>query len=576
MNTPMTSHDDDSELNQDQITTQALEKQKALQEQGLSFTKNGGLSYLSTSHPLLDLFSMAGSARNHLYDLYYLYAKAKQEDPINTFKLLFWLRDAKNGAGERRNFQIILTIELLNCFEKQQRALFDALLSLIPTYGYWKDLLAVAYMEKAYFEWILDFLAKEIQRIDQPHSLLAKYLPRPRGGTQYQQQAQEDGLTEEKACDIDLHYDLHFGKKDPLRAQLHQKAAIYDQRLRYGKNKIKVHAFDMQVIQGLCQRLGFTQGQYRKWIVAHSQTVEQTMSSKKWNQINYAQIPSLALMMYQASFQKRDALRYQLFLKALKKNKSKVNRTHILPHHLIHLFSKNKISRPEFELYWKNLSPCEGLNGIFPIIDFSGSMLDLIKGTRYSCLDVALGLGLYVATKQAGAYQNQVMIFSKKALWFRFSPKQSVTKMIRAFSWMAANTDFKKTYEKLLNDAKARQLKASELPKALLILSDMEFDAVPGTQNIPFAEMKKLFHENGYELPRVIFWNLNGRAHHVQVKDDHPDSILISGYSIQLLKGIMRDGLGQFDRFTPMRFLNTLLAQYELVEKTLTPYLTEI
>lgn len=48
------------------------------------------------------------------------------------------------------------------------------------------------------------------------------------------------------------------------------------------------------------------------------------------------------------------------------------------------------------------------------------------------------------------------------------------------------------------------------MPKALIILSDMEFNEA-SNRNTNFKVAKKKYKDVGYDLPTIVFWNLNGR-----------------------------------------------------------------
>ena len=50
--------------------------------------------------------------------------------------------------------------------------------------------------------------------------------------------------------------------------------------------------------------------------------------------------------------------------------------------------------------------------------------------------------------------------------------------------------------------------------------------------------IKRKYKEAGYELPNVVFWNLNSRDN-VPVKFDKKGTALVSGFSPAVMKGVL-------------------------------------
>jgi hypothetical protein len=96
-----------------------------------------GMTTNSTSlNACVDMYFMAGAAR-HWTDtqIEVLFQKALAEDPLTALKLMFWVRDVRGGAGERRFFRVCLSY--LRIYYK---AFLLKNLRLIPEYGRWDDL----------------------------------------------------------------------------------------------------------------------------------------------------------------------------------------------------------------------------------------------------------------------------------------------------------------------------------------------------------------------------------------------------------------------------------------------------
>jgi len=99
-----------------------------------SLTANGMATFDRSLDPAVDLFFAVGSSRGK--DLTGAFARAYAAEPDIAMKILFWARDAREGAGERDTFRKIL--------QNLEIAQVDSLmknLALVPEYGRWDDLL---------------------------------------------------------------------------------------------------------------------------------------------------------------------------------------------------------------------------------------------------------------------------------------------------------------------------------------------------------------------------------------------------------------------------------------------------
>lgn len=71
------------------------------------------------------------------------------------------------------------------------------------------------------------------------------------------------------------------------------------------------------------------------------------------------------------------------------------------------------------------------------------------------------------------------------------------------------STNLMGVFELLLYVARRDNLKQEELPKKLLIISDMEFNSCGSVTH--YEAIQKLYAAHGYEVPYLVFWNVNGR-----------------------------------------------------------------
>jgi hypothetical protein len=109
------------------------------------------------------------------------------------------------------------------------------------------------------------------------------------------------------------------------------------------------------------------------------------------------------------------------------------------------------------------------------------------------------------------------------------------------------STNIEKVYSLILNNAKANNIPQDMMPTKLLILSDMQFDTATnsrwnrGSKWNPTSQqmVEEMYEESGYELPQIIYWNLNASMSNFPVEFDKMGTALISGFSPSILKSVL-------------------------------------
>lgn len=101
------------------------------------------------------------------------------------------------------------------------------------------------------------------------------------------------------------------------------------------------------------------------------------------------------------------------------------------------------------------------------------------------------------------------------------------------------NTNLEATFDLILQAAKTENMTQEDLPRQLLIISDMEFDAAPGYQDALLEGTAKKFAAAGYKLPKLIFWNVNSRTNTIPMTQNENGVILVSGFSVNIIKQVL-------------------------------------
>jgi len=301
---------------------------------------------------------------------------------------------------------------------------------------------------------------------------------------------------------------------------------------------------------------GMTPKQYRKSLVALTNVVETQMCANDWDNINFNHVPSVAAARYKKAFN-RHTTQFAEYVAKLTKGEAgvKVNAGAVYPYDVLkgvgalhYNMPYDKTELDHIVAQWEALPNFVSDASILPLVDVSGSMSTPAgKNSKVSCMDVAVSLGLYLADKNKGAFKDTFLTFSGKPelLHLKGNVVQKAQQMVKS-SW-DMNTNLVKAMDKILSTAVDGKVSQDEMPKMLLILSDMQFDQCAKYDDSAMQMIKRKFTEAGYSVPNIVFWNLNA-SDNVPVKYDTRGAALVSGFSPSIVKAILS---ADTDQFTP-------------------------
>jgi hypothetical protein len=298
---------------------------------------------------------------------------------------------------------------------------------------------------------------------------------------------------------------------------------------------------------------GMTPKQYRKSLVALTKVVETQMCANDWDNINFSHVPSVASRNYKKAFNRHTPAFAEYVAKLIAKDPTvKVNASAIYPHDVLKGIAHNHIKMDKTETdhviaQWDALPNYVGDASILPLVDVSGSMTTSVPGSTVRCLDVAVGLGLYLADKNKGVFKDTFLTFSDKPqlVTLKGNIVEKVDQMSRS-DW-GMSTNLHAAMDKILSVAVKGNVPASDMPKMLLILSDMQFNQCARFDDTAMQMIERKFEDAGYTVPQIVFWNLNS-SDNVPVKADKSGAALVSGFSPSIMTSLLAADL---DQFTP-------------------------
>jgi len=311
----------------------------------------------------------------------------------------------------------------------------------------------------------------------------------------------------------------------------------------------------------LRNHLGWSHKQYRKTLVDLTKVVETNMCAKDFDNINFSHVPSLASARYQTAFHRNAPVNYQVYKDNLTKNdgSAKVNAGAVYPYDVLKsLQTDTTVGKAQ----WDALPNYLGDDAILPMVDVSGSMGSPVGGSKsLTCMDVALSLGLYVADKSTGAFKDMFLTFSANSkIEVLGGDITAKLRQLQQSDW-SMNTDLNKAFAEVLRVAIEHKVDASDMPKYILILSDMEFDAsqrhsgwggIHGGEITKYDEsaiemIARQYEDASYEVPKLVFWNLHAsNEKNAPVRFDQKGVALVSGFSPAIMKSVLKA-----EQFTP-------------------------
>jgi hypothetical protein len=283
--------------------------------------------------------------------------------------------------------------------------------------------------------------------------------------------------------------------------------------------------------------LGLTPKQYRKLLVNLTNVVETKMCAKDWNNINFSHVPSVAAARYQRAFGRNAPDAYAVYKQALTNGTATVNAGAVYPHDVIKTITAG--DQTVAHAQWEALPNYMGESAVLPMVDVSGSMNCSVGGNpSLTCMDVAVALGLYCADKNRGAFKDLFLTFtSTSKLEVLRGDIVSKCSQLRKADW-GMSTNLHSAFEAVLNVAVSQHVPQEDMPKYILILSDMQFNQCVKHDDSAMQMIARKYQNAGYTVPNIVFWNLHNSGT-VPVSAHTSGAALVSGFSPSIMKSIL-------------------------------------
>lgn len=211
--------------------------------------------------------------------------------------------------------------------------------------------------------------------------------------------------------------------------------------------------------------------------------------------------------------------------------------------------------------------------------DGSGSMQVNVGNTKVTALNVSTALASYFAEHARGEFHNQFITFSSRPEMIDLSEAKSLRDKIDICETYrdCTNTNLQDVFELILYTAVDHHLSQEELPDNILIISDMEFDRAIYKPSGEYGKASNVYTQSlmaviqnkyafyGYEMPRLVFWNVCSRTNTIPIQQSRAGVALVSGFNPAVYNMVLSNETDPYQCL--LKQIND--KRYEAVEKAL-------
>ena len=415
----------------------------------MTTTENGGLAFKATGGgALLDLFAKIGGMRDrNIGDVISDWKRARSEEPTLADNLVLYSRDIRNAGLGERKIGRALLREL---------ALIDGdkvarNLEKIVDVGRYDDLFVLldTPIADAVYQFIWEQLQKDMNGAAQnaPISILAKWMP------------------------------------------------------SINTSSAKTRALGFK----FCKAYGLKKRTYRKALSKlrrYLNVVETLMSNGEWDKINFEAVPSVAMNRYIKTYNEKCGQRFAEYKAAVKAGTAKVNAGALYPYDIVNHYFNGGLDAMDEE-QWKSLP--NFVDGEYDVV----VMADVSESMWGRPIESSIGLATYFAQRNKGAYHGMYMSFTDEPHFICLNDEWSLNDCINyaVKHGVGYNTNLDRAFEAIYDTA----VRCGEAPRALVVISDGEFDHYATSGDSIAEKWNKKFRAAGFDPVKVISWNAECR-----------------------------------------------------------------
>ncbi|KAJ0393715.1 hypothetical protein P43SY_007557 [Pythium insidiosum] len=438
------------------------------------------------------------------------------EDALHTLKLVAYIRDCRGGKGERELGRWALE----RLAQTHPRALAHNLAHYVGDFGRFDD--PAALMGTPVESTTLEFLKSQLEA-----DLAVLKQESPVDETPNEPESEDAAAAaaadQKKASLVSISLCAKW---------IPSENKALDKRLKMNKK--------------LAQHMGLTPATLRKQYLSplreRLRILERFMCANEWEAINLSAVPSVAMRIHGKpgkAFERHLPDKFNDWRSKLKSGETKVNAKVLFPHEVVaEYLTRNRELDELLEAQWQVI-----LDGASAYGDLSKTLvLSDVSGSMHGRpMEVSIALGLLVSSVASDAYKDLVLTFESSPQ-FHHIQGDTLKERVRSLAnapW-GGSTDFAAAFRAVLRLAKEAKLTREQMPERLIVISDMQFNCADSNYETNYQVLARSFEEAGYEVPHMVFWNVNGSTSDCPVYNGQARVSLVSGFSTAILKSVLR------------------------------------
>jgi hypothetical protein len=293
--------------------------------------------------------------------------------------------------------------------------------------------------------------------------------------------------------------------------------------------------------------------------------VEKDIAANTFSNINYDRVPSLAMDRYTSLFLKKDQEHFSEYVKRVAGGKAKISRDTLLPSTLVAkarrlphytesvaMEAQHKISCEIVNGQWETLvqrvKDSGTLGSSIAVCDLGDSMYFSSSKDGTEPIDSIIGLSLLVSEVTAPPFRGGFITFSNRPSYVSYAKDNATfveyVDYVQYSAWHS-KANFVAVFELILSMAVAKKLKQRDMVRQVFVFAGKQFDSAERNANYwtkSYERIKEKYQSFGYEMPKLVFWNLAAGRISKPVTMEDQNTVLVSGYSQYMLKVFLNRG----------------------------------
>jgi hypothetical protein len=129
----------------------------------------------------------------------------------------------------------------------------------------------------------------------------------------------------------------------------------------------------------------------------------------------------------------------------------------------------------------------------------------------FMAFDVGISLGLLSSASNYGIFANSVANYMEKP-YFTVIPQGDIVTQLGVICKMewSSSINLDNLYDMILENCRENKVDVKDVPTRIIVTTDTDFsERIDGKRIVNFGNIEKKYKKFGYEMPKLIHWNIS-------------------------------------------------------------------